>query len=672
MAANISGLHQFANDIGPLPLKLLDDSYSTLSIALNTLQTFSNFYSDTGTTNHYTVNTTQFQFVSYTDGLKVLVRLANTSTGASTLNVNGLGAMPILNPNGAELDAGALQAGGLYEFVYNAQRQAWQLPATASSLTTPFMVTNASGQPVIQARNDGFVGITSWPTGNALDLEADGSGALGCPPCQLTWDANCNWNFTGNNSKLGGLHAPFTISGPNNEPLLSVANPVSGSGDCLVTLGPGSAGAIQSGPVLCLDGMTNYPVLQVWGATHTQPDIYLANYVASCATPGLSNGVWIAAGTNDSDHAFIVENCASVSDPPNKQQFFALNGDGSGTLGPEPNQLKWDSAGNFTFTGSATFPGIGAPLPQAFKTLTDVDLASPVWGDYGPQPYTPTNSLMPFVYYGGWMRQSSVLACPFELSGPSGPRFGVGPDGSGRLGPHLVDTGTSNLLSGVLNWDANGAFQFIGPIAGGLGAVLNVAGYAGQVAFSVHWYNNPNQLDYPVWIENHTPQGLAGTCNGPRIQAGWQSGDHALRVVSNKVNPDTSNVELFQVEGDGQIFMPTIPSTTSSLGDTLGLSAAMSVYRVVSSARYKTDIHTVARERARDIVRKLRAVTFRSLCEHDDPDQENFGLIAEEVAAIEPRLATYDRDGNPSGVQYSQVLLMLLPLMQELLEESHG
>lgn len=86
-----------------------------------------------------------------------------------------------------------------------------------------------------------------------------------------------------------------------------------------------------------------------------------------------------------------------------------------------------------------------------------------------------------------------------------------------------------------------------------------------------------------------------------------------------------------------------------------------------SSRRFKTNIRSLARQRARDIVCRVRPVIYNSVCELDDPQRNFYGLIAEEIAEIDSALVNFDKQGRPSGVAYDRVLLMLLPLMQEIL-----
>jgi len=62
---------------------------------------------DTGSANNYVLNFTA-PFTSYIDGTVIYWVPSNTNTGASTLNVNGLGALALVNQNGSALSAGQL------------------------------------------------------------------------------------------------------------------------------------------------------------------------------------------------------------------------------------------------------------------------------------------------------------------------------------------------------------------------------------------------------------------------------------------------------------------------------------------------------------------------------------------------------------------------------------
>ena len=77
---------------------------------------------------------------------------------------------------------------------------------------------------------------------------------------------------------------------------------------------------------------------------------------------------------------------------------------------------------------------------------------------------------------------------------------------------------------------------------------------------------------------------------------------------------------------------------------------------VSSSSRFKTDIKPI--EKASESILALQPVSFRYKVHKGTTP--NFGLIAEEVARVNPDLVIYDADGKPFTVRYDAVNAMLL------------
>lgn len=97
------------------------------------------YYVDSGAADAYVI-TPSPAIAAYEEGQRFVVRITNASTGASTLNVNGLGAIAIQTPDGSALIAGSLAAGGIYEFTYDANTSPdrWVLTSPPSNL--PFTI----------------------------------------------------------------------------------------------------------------------------------------------------------------------------------------------------------------------------------------------------------------------------------------------------------------------------------------------------------------------------------------------------------------------------------------------------------------------------------------------------------------------------------------------------
>lgn len=77
------------------------------------------FAADSGIADAYVITLTPVPS-AYADGMRVWVLIGNANTGASTLNVNSLGAIAIKYIDGSDLRADALRADAIHEFVYRA------------------------------------------------------------------------------------------------------------------------------------------------------------------------------------------------------------------------------------------------------------------------------------------------------------------------------------------------------------------------------------------------------------------------------------------------------------------------------------------------------------------------------------------------------------------------
>jgi hypothetical protein len=134
---------------------------------------------------------------------------------------------------------------------------------------------------------------------------------------------------------------------------------------------------------------------------------------------------------------------------------------------------------------------------------------------------------------------------------------------------------------------------------------------------------------------------------------------------------------------DGNVNFPGATTTANAANAFLnsGSSPANRIFRSTSSLRYKTEIEDIEQERFLGVL-NLRPVWYRSLSEVDRSDWSWYGLIAEEVAEIEPRLVhwTYSEDSYeeidgeqklkadanliPDGVQYERVTVLLLDVVK--------
>ena len=97
---------------------------------------------------------------------------------------------------------------------------------------------------------------------------------------------------------------------------------------------------------------------------------------------------------------------------------------------------------------------------------------------------------------------------------------------------------------------------------------------------------------------------------------------------------------------------------TAVTGSSVVVSSTGKLGVATSSARFKEAIKPM--DKASEAILTLKPVTFRYKAEIDPDKTAQFGLIAEEVAKVDPDLITRDESGKPVTVRYEAVNAMLL------------
>lgn len=92
--------------------------------------------------------------------------------------------------------------------------------------------------------------------------------------------------------------------------------------------------------------------------------------------------------------------------------------------------------------------------------------------------------------------------------------------------------------------------------------------------------------------------------------------------------------------------------------ETLGGNGGGRLGVISSSGRYKQDIKSMGK--ASEILFALKPVTFRAKGDTDQSRVKHYGLIAEDVAAVDTDLVVYSSEGNPETLRFDSINAMLL------------
>jgi Chaperone of endosialidase len=138
-------------------------------------------------------------------------------------------------------------------------------------------------------------------------------------------------------------------------------------------------------------------------------------------------------------------------------------------------------------------------------------------------------------------------------------------------------------------------------------------------------------------------------------------GDNNIYIGNQAPSPTANESNTIRIGGDTGYGLQTATfiagiSGTPVVGDAVMVDGDGQLGTVASSRRFKDGIR--AMDKTSEAILTLRPVTFHY--KSDKAGTPRFGLIAEEVAQVNPDLVVCDKEGKPYTVRYDAVNAMLL------------
>jgi 2,3-bisphosphoglycerate-independent phosphoglycerate mutase len=147
-----------------------------------------------------------------------------------------------------------------------------------------------------------------------------------------------------------------------------------------------------------------------------------------------------------------------------------------------------------------------------------------------------------------------------------------------------------------------------------------------------------------------------GQSAGANLTAGNGNIDIGNLGVAGKAK--TIRIGNTQASGQTNTYIAGISGVTVAGGITVIVDSSGHLGTTTSSARYKEVIKPM--DKASEAILALEPVTFRYKKELDPNGIPQFGLVAEEVAKVDPDLVARDDQGKPYTVRHEAVNAMLL------------
>ena len=149
---------------------------------------------------------------------------------------------------------------------------------------------------------------------------------------------------------------------------------------------------------------------------------------------------------------------------------------------------------------------------------------------------------------------------------------------------------------------------------------------------------------------------------GLGLTAGFNltTGNNNIDIGNAGVAGESGTIRIGTAEDQRATFIAGIVSSPLATGAAVavGITSTGQLGVRASSRRYKEMIKPMAK--ASEAILSLRPVEFRYKKEFDASQAPQFGLVAEDVAKVDPDLVARDAAGKPFTVRYDEVNAMLL------------
>ncbi len=136
------------------------------------------------------------------------------------------------------------------------------------------------------------------------------------------------------------------------------------------------------------------------------------------------------------------------------------------------------------------------------------------------------------------------------------------------------------------------------------------------------------------------------------------TGANNIEIGHEGMARDANMIRLGDPGTQKKTFIAGISGTTVPNGVAVMVTSKGQLGVATSSARYKEKIQPM--KDASEAILSLKPVTFRYKKELDPENTPQFGLVAEDVAKVDPDLVAKDEQGKPYTVRYEAVNAMLL------------
>src|SRR5713101_6744890 len=239
-----------------------------------------------------------------------------------------------------------------------------------------------------------------------------------------------------------------------------------------------------------------------------------------------------------------------------------------------------------------------------------------------------------------------------NTSGDDNTAIGVLALFSNTLGSHNTASGDFALYSNTSGDDntADGHFALFHNITGPRNTATGHGALYGNKTGEANTASGFNALLHNTAGSGNIALGASAGSN--------TTGSNNIDIGNIGIRGESNRIRIGTLGNHTDTFIAGISGVTVAEGIAVIIDANGQLGTVTSSERYKDSIKPM--ENASEAILALQPVTFRYKHELDPKAIPQFGLVAEDVAKVNPDLVARDAQGKPYTVRYEAVNAMLL------------
>jgi hypothetical protein len=239
---------------------------------------------------------------------------------------------------------------------------------------------------------------------------------------------------------------------------------------------------------------------------------------------------------------------------------------------------------------------------------------------------------------------------------------GCFPDRNTVLGEDALFSVTDGVSNTGIGFNAlyHNSTGFVNTATGSSALDSNTTGVANTATGSAALFNNTTgavNTAIGVAALGRNTTGSNNIALGAGAGANLNTGDNNIDIGNLGADQEANTIRIGTQGIQTATFIAGV-SGAGVTGQAVKVNDAGQIGTAPSSARFKQNIRPM--DKASEAIHALKPVTFVYKKEIDSEGIPQFGLVAEEVAKINPDLVARDEEGKPYTVRYEAVNAMLL------------